>query len=120
MNAIMMRASTGLKSASRQPWDRMEGETHRAYSAFIAYRDIGSDRTIQKAADLLQKSGSVLRRWAVKFNWRTRAADFDDDKAREMQRELFSRRVRAHKRALDISDILDEKIEEGVRAPTVV
>ena len=120
MNAIVMRASTGLKSASRQPWDRMEGETHRAYSAFTAYRDIGCDRTIQKAADLLQKSGSVLRRWAVRFNWKNRAADFDEDNARGIQRELFSRRARAHKRALDISDILDQKIEEAVRALTVV
>src|SRR5205814_10552772 len=110
MNAIVMRPSSGLQSGSRQPCDRMERETHRAYSAFIAYRDIGSDRTIQKAADLLQKSGSVLRRWAVKFNWQHRAADFDEDNAQQMQRELFSRRVRARKRALDIADMLDDKI----------
>jgi hypothetical protein len=82
MSAIVIRPPISLKSASRQPWHRMEEETHRAYSAFIAYRDIGSHRPIQKAADLVQKSGSVLRRWAVKFNWQNRAADFDEDNAR--------------------------------------
>jgi hypothetical protein len=115
MNAIVMPPPNSLKSASRQRWDRMEGETHRAYSAHIAYRDIGSDRTIQKAADLLQKSGSVLRRWSLRFDWKNRAADFDAYIEGELQRRLLARRAHARERALATAEMLDEKVCEAVR-----
>jgi hypothetical protein len=88
-----------------ESWERLPGETGLAYAAFCAYRDLGLERNIRKAAvryaDSLefdgigggtkQRQGSkpsnstqtverryrVWRNWCSRFRWRERAADYD-------------------------------------------
>ena len=57
-----------------------------------------------------------MQRWGKRFNWHNRALDFDQYQDQELRRELFSRRVRARKRALDIAESIDEKVAEAVEA----
>jgi hypothetical protein len=109
-----MRPVTTVESDPRIRRDRMPGETHRAYQAFLTYRDLGPERRYRKVAEALQKSEPLIARWAVRYNWRNRAADWDEYNDKEMQRQLRSRRIRARKRALDIADKLDEKLAEAV------
>ena len=43
-------------------WDRRENESIQAYEAFCVYRDLGSERSILKAAQKLLKSEGTLKR----------------------------------------------------------
>jgi hypothetical protein len=63
---------------------------------------------------MLQKSEPLIARWGKRHNWHHRAADWDQHQDQEMQRELFARRARARKRALDIADVLDQKLADAV------
>ena len=114
MNATVIAPASTVKSETRQSWDRMDRETSRAFATFLVYRDLGGDRTIQKAADSVQKSGAVLRRWAVRFNWRNRALAFDEHNDMILQRERVKMRVRFQERALKIANKLEDKVERAV------
>jgi len=57
MNAIVMSPASAVKSETCQPWDRIEGETQKAFAAFVVYRNIGSDRAIQKQQTCYKKVG---------------------------------------------------------------
>jgi hypothetical protein len=60
-----------------KPWDRLAGESAKAFDGFTKYRDLPADRTYQQVADLLHCNGSNVRRWAARWNWHSRARDWD-------------------------------------------
>jgi len=67
-----------------ESWERLTGETPLAYSAFCAFRDLGSERNIRKAVESVEKDVSaqtkkykVWRNWSTQYRWRERAADYD-------------------------------------------
>jgi hypothetical protein len=88
-----------------ESWERLPGESGKAYAAFCAYRDMGLERNIRKAAvryaDSLefdgisggteQRQGSkpsnstqpvekryrMWRNWCSLYRWRERSADYD-------------------------------------------
>jgi hypothetical protein len=71
-----------------ESWERLDGETPKAFSAFCAYRDCGPERnirmavesaltSIEKAEGVLAKRYKVWRNWSMQFRWRERAADYD-------------------------------------------
>lgn len=81
-------ASAGIPSWLRQP-----GETMLAYSAFIAYRDLGATRTHAQLVDLGFSAGTVTT-WSREQRWRERCEDWTDHLAQEMAQEA-SRQARA-------------------------
>jgi uncharacterized short protein YbdD (DUF466 family) len=72
-----------------ESWERLPGETGKAFAAFCAFRDLGLERNIRKAVEsALQRSGekdaalqakkyNVWRNWSNQFRWRERVADYD-------------------------------------------
>ncbi len=64
---------------AREPWDRRQGESARAYEAFRRFRDLGPLRTLDPLVD---EAGGVrlatLREWQARQDWRDRAAAWDD------------------------------------------
>jgi len=91
----------------RRLFERQPDEPQKAWQAFLLYREIGWDRTIQKAADLYRERNGLkgksrtaarnLEDWAAKWGWTVRAAEWD--------RELDK-----HRRALALKEI--EKMHE--------
>lgn len=62
-------------------FERMEGESDKAYRAFQTFRDLGPDRSLAKAAQLVYGSTSNVRqmsRWSARFSWIERASAYDD------------------------------------------
>ena len=70
-------------------WERLPGESSKAYEAFCIYRDLGVDRSIEKTAKSRLKPGSFswLRNWSSKYNWVERARAYDDYLEREKRKE---------------------------------
>src|SRR5450759_3550985 len=88
MEEVIMPHTGSALQDLQNPWDRQPQESHKAFAAFTIYRDLDSDRTYQEVAQMLHCSGANVRRWAAKWNWYSRACDWDnyqDQKAQEAQ-----------------------------------
>jgi len=78
-----------------ESWERLPGESGKAYAAFCEYRDYGPERNIRKAVEGFEKDGAkrekryrVWRNWCAQFRWRERAAEFDNYTEKLRQGEL--------------------------------
>ena len=66
------------------PWERMPGETDKAFKAFCTYRDLRQNRSFSALLDKLgKKSKTQFAVWSRKFNWQARVSAFDDDEDRK-------------------------------------
>jgi hypothetical protein len=76
-----------------ESWERLPGESGLAYAAFCAFRDVGPERNIRKAAEgqfrkaeppdakietAIAKKYRVWRNWCSAYRWRERVADYDN------------------------------------------
>ena len=68
------------------PWEKREHETSKAYAAFCAYRDMGTDRSIAKATPIIYKGIQAekirlkygqLTAWSSKYGWVARVDAYD-------------------------------------------
>jgi hypothetical protein len=87
------------------PWERQGNESSQAFAGFCSYRDLGSGRSIEKAAKHVRKSVSLLKRWSSRYYWveRIEAWDREQDRlatqasahaARERAEEIRHRQVK--------------------------
>lgn len=70
---------------AEQLWERQDGESSRAYQAFVVYRDLGPERSIDKAiaaAGKARGNRGHWQRWSSAFRWVDRAAAWDDEQDR--------------------------------------
>ena len=61
-------------------WDQQDGESAKAWAAFIVYRGMGPNRTLRAAAAAapeLSPSLNTWKGWANRGAWRARAAAWD-------------------------------------------
>lgn len=73
-------------------WERLEGESSLAYDAFCNYRDLGPERSLEKASKILGKSSGTLAVWSAKYAWVARALAYDDAyRKRELQKKDAAR-----------------------------
>lgn len=82
-----------------EPWERLPGETPRAYAAFRQYRDLGPARTVTAMSGVSQVTAG---RWARAHRWAARAQAWDAEAYRlEDARRLEQIRVmeETHQRA---------------------
>jgi hypothetical protein len=76
---------------SNPSWERQEGESSKAYSAFCAYRDYGVDRSIVKVVQKYSEnvgSKAQLFRWSSKYDWVQRCNDFDIHTEKQRRKEI--------------------------------
>jgi len=127
-----------------ESWERLPGETSKAFAAFCSFRDCGPDRNIRKAVDSFEKDESVrakkyktCRNWCSQYRWRERAADFDKYLERlkvtemrktieaqgEKQREVTGKMLDVVSKKLDLMDPADlaqgtvtEWVQTAIRA----
>lgn len=101
------------------PWDKRKGEPNRAYAAFCVYRDLGPDRSVDKAHALL-KGGRIAAgraqgqwwEWSSDFEWVSRAIAFDEHKDQIRLREF---EARFKQQARDQADFAFDEFRRLVR-----
>lgn len=94
-------------------WDKMRGESAKAFQAFVFYRNMGVERSGVKTVEMLGKKPtyrSTVERWSSKHNWVARAGDYDRDLDLQAQRkhrsEVLKMRERQAKQATQMSQVL--------------
>ncbi len=58
------------------PFERQPQEGERAYAAFRAYLEMGTERSIRDVARKLGKSATLMGRWSSKYDWPSRVAAY--------------------------------------------
>ena len=81
------------REATMEQWDRQPKETAKAYEAFCVYRDLGVGRQYAKTARELEKNESLIRRWAMAWNWKERAEVWDKSVTEAARREAIQERM---------------------------
>lgn len=76
-------------------WERQPNDTDKSFAAFIAYRDIGSDRSMKKAAEAIGVSVMQVREWSSRDGWRWRAGAYD----------AYIDRMRVRQRVAEVRDM---------------
>ena len=82
----------------RRPYERLPGETAKAFQAFTVYRDLGIQRSFESVANQLSKSATLIRRWAAKYNWGERIECWDIDQDYERQKEAIAAKRKEYRR----------------------
>lgn len=111
-------------------WERLPGETDKAYAAFRMYRDMHPTvRSIAEVARQRHESGnSTTYGWSEKYGWAERARAYDawtetirrDERERgfrEEERLRFQRRRDLVEKELDIASKALERVQQGLAGP---
>ena len=76
-------------------WQRQPAETNKAFEAFVVYRDLGKERSLEAVARKLSKSSQLLKRWSAANNWVERAGTYDDYLAEQDRKAYEATRRKA-------------------------
>jgi len=57
--------------------DKLPTESAKAYAAFVAYCELGTQRSQETVSKQLAKSRQFISRWSAVHNWQSRVADYD-------------------------------------------
>ena len=104
-----------MDNSDRALWERQQGESEKAFEAFVTYRDLGPARSLTKVSQELNKSRTLLGRWSSRWRWvhRTAAWEVEQDRFRrnaQLQEiaEMSRRHARQAQRGLGaVSDLQD-------------
>ena len=66
----------------RKLWERMDGESAKAFAAFCAYLELGDERSVRAVGQKLDKSRTQIGKWSAAFKWVERAAAYDAEQWR--------------------------------------
>jgi hypothetical protein len=97
------------------PWEKQDHETSKAYAAFCAYRDMGTDRSFAKIIPTVygqiplskhRAKRSQLSEWSVKYGWVARVEAYDvylEAKSRKEHELAIQKMVTEHAEAAVIT-----------------
>jgi hypothetical protein len=94
-------------------WERLPGETSKAWEAFSTYRDLGKRRGISKASAVLGKTKRQLEAWSSKFDWVSRAAAFDVYHDRRRLESALNSDCELHGRKLEAFRLQNEQMGQA-------
>lgn len=95
-----------LADDGRDLWERQPHESGRAFTCFVAYRDLGPARTIAETARRIGKHPKTLEDHGCRQSWKIRVAAYDKhmhDIAMQAQEE---ERREAHKRHIQLARLM--------------
>ncbi len=103
-------------------WERQEGESDKAYAAFVTYRDMGPERSHRAVAEALygaqaKYSVRTVHEWSRKFDWvdRVRALEARDEMVRREAVEAHMR-TKAHDFASRQAVLLERMLGQAEKA----
>lgn len=105
--------------AGPECWEtRLPEESPKAFKAFCLFRNMGYKRSIKACLELNdvdpKKYGSWSR-YARLFNWKERAAKYDEYVAKEIEKELIAERVERRRRQMEMLNDFDGLVAKRIK-----
>ena len=100
-------------------WEkRLDGESSKAFKAFCLFRSMGYKRSIKACMELngieANKYGTWSR-YARLFDWKNRAAAYDEYIAKETEKEILAERIERRKRQMEMLNGFDELVAKRIK-----
>jgi hypothetical protein len=117
-----------------QAWERWPGESDAAFSAFVIYRDLGAQRSLDAASTQYHrrnhraaegpqegrrknaKCSGQVRIWADRWDWRARAAAWDAEQDRQARQAMLQEIVDMRKRHAQEAMMLQKAAMQRLQA----
>ena len=100
-------------------WEkRLDGESPKAFKAFCLFRSMGYKRSIKACMELNGVEPNKYGTWsryARLFDWKNRAAAYDEYIAKETEREILAERVERRKRQMEMLNGFDELVAQRIK-----
>jgi hypothetical protein len=124
----LRNGNAGRRIVATMTTKRMGNESAKAYEAFKTYAEMGATRSHAAVGRTLGKSKKFIERWSSQYDWKERAAQWDnehaarEEKADEIAKLAFALereklRLRIQKKAVEWYDKLFAKAEQIHRWP---
>ena len=112
------------------PWDRLPGESSKAYRAFCLYRDLGSRRSLNEASRVYHNDSAAngnaararrreasgqIRLWASRWSWAARVEAWDQDLEQVKRSKLIEAIEEMADRHIKEAMMLQNKAVERLR-----
>jgi|SRR5579885_2157768 len=97
------------------PWERQKGESHKAFAAFVVYRDLGAARCYTKVAQQLNVSRPLIARWGSRWHWQVRIDAWEREQDRKRQQEADDARRQMVERHATIAMAFQNKVVERLQ-----
>ena len=116
-----------VKTANSEPaqaevlnvWEkRLADESPKAFKAFCLFRSMGYKRSIKACMELNGVEPNKYGTWsryARLFDWKNRAAAYDEYIAKETEREILAERVERKKRQMEMLNGFDELVAQRIK-----
>jgi hypothetical protein len=99
-----------------------ENESAQAFEAFLAYRDLGAERSIPKAAAKLRdgqgKSDTLLEQWSSKHGWVRRCSAWDRHQNRVINEEVLNGTAEMRRRQASLGIAFQNRAVNALRKLT--
>lgn len=99
-----------------QAWERQHDEPPKAFAAFIAYLELGSERSLRalEAVGVVTVSFRQMTRWCSDHAWVARSAAWDDHQAQLVRDRLDKRRLDMADRQSTIARKMQDKVQAAM------
>ena len=96
------------KPEQAETWERQPGEPQKEWEAFLLFRDM-PNRSLAAVAETLGKSYRLMGRWSQRYDWNTRAADYDNELQRKDLKEKKENIRKMNKQQVQLGLALQKK-----------
>ena len=103
----------GNKIRLPAPWERQPKESDVAFEAFVAYRDMGTERSHAKVSQKVGKNKGLIARWSRVHGWVARIEAWTDEQDR-LTREELAKGITAMRK--NHTDIANEMLKKALKA----
>jgi hypothetical protein len=93
-------------TGQRQMWDRFVGESARAFSAFVKFRDAADKRSMTAVAQELSCTKQNVGRWAFRWRWQERVSAFDVHQDQLHREEMARQRTDMNRRHMKLGILM--------------
>jgi hypothetical protein len=95
-------------------FNQLPNEGPKAYQAFMAYCEMGPDRSLSSLSKSIKKSKSLLSRWSAQYDWVYRASTYDKYLHERVMDEMAEERIENERQKAEIAKKFVEKAGEGL------
>ena len=111
----MAEKNSKKQPATEFPWLRQPGEGIKPYEAFNTYMLMGTDRSLTKVANELNKSTTLMGKWSSQWKWVERVTAWDVEQERLARLDQMEAIRKMRKRHASLATSMLAKVAERMK-----